>query len=318
MTHTESNPPLFETALPYKLRARGKVRDIYEIDERHLLVITTDRLSAFDHVLPTPIPDRGRVLVGLSHFWMKKLQSVVRNHLTEKSQLQKLLAELPEQDQQALNGRAELVRKADVFPVECIVRGYLAGSGWAEYQKQSTICGQPLPSGLKRSQKLSEPIFTPSTKATSGHDENISFEKMIDILGTETSGKLRDISLKLYTEGADFAAGQGILIADTKFEFGVVDTEIVIVDEVLTPDSSRFWPTEKYEIGRDQESFDKQIVRNYLTEIGWNREPPVPALPDDIATKTRDAYLTVYKKLTGMNLPPACKDVGSVSVTRPR
>ena len=307
MTHTKSNSALFYTALPYKLRAGGKVRDIYEIDARHLLVITTDRLSAFDHVLPTPIPDRGRVLVGLSHFWMKKLQSVVRNHLVEKSQLQKLLAELSEQERQALNGRAELVRKADVFPVECIVRGYLAGSGWAEYQQQSTICGQPLPSGLKRSQKLHEPIFTPSTKATSGHDENISFEKMIDILGPETSGKLRDISLKLYTKGADFAAKQGVLIADTKFEFGIVDNEIVIVDEVLTPDSSRFWPADKYEIGRDQESFDKQIVRNYLTEIGWNREPPVPALPDEIASKTRDAYLTVYKKLTGENLPPPAK-----------
>jgi phosphoribosylaminoimidazole-succinocarboxamide synthase len=293
---------LFETALPYKLRARGKVRDIYEIDERHLLVVTTDRLSAFDHVLPTPIPDRGRVLVGLSHFWMKKLQSIVRNHLAEESDMQKLLAELPDKDQQSLNGRAELVRKADVFPVECIVRGYLAGSGWAEYKEHSTICNQLLPSGLKRSQKLHEPIFTPSTKATSGHDENISFTKMTDILGTEISGKLRDTSLKLYTEGANFAAARGVLIADTKFEFGVIDGEIVVVDEVLTPDSSRFWPAEKYKIGRDQESFDKQIVRNYLIEIGWNREPPVPSLPDDIALKTRDAYLTVYKKLTGEDL----------------
>ncbi|MBU1937527.1 phosphoribosylaminoimidazolesuccinocarboxamide synthase, partial [bacterium] len=220
MAYSKPNLALFETNLPWRFRARGKVRDIYEIDERHLLVVTTDRLSAFDHVLPTPIPDRGRVLVGLSHFWMEKLQSVVRNHLAEESDMQKLLAELPEQDQKALNGRAELVRKADVFPVECIVRGYLAGSGWAEYKEHSTICNQPLPSGLKRSQKLHEPIFTPSTKATSGHDENISFEKMTDILGTEISGKLRDTSLKLYTEGANFAAGRGVLIADTKFEFG--------------------------------------------------------------------------------------------------
>lgn len=302
MTNEKSNPALFETHLPWKLRARGKVRDIYEIDERHLLVVTTDRLSAFDHVLPTPIPDRGRVLVALSHFWLERLKGIIGHHLADEKRLQRLLASLSEDERRLLQGRSELVRAAKVFPVECVVRGYLAGSGWAEYRKSASICGVPLPKGLTQSEKLSEPIFTPATKATSGHDENISQAKMADIIGTEAAETLRDISIRIYAMAAEFAEARGVLIADTKFEFGVVDDQIVLVDEVLTPDSSRFWPADRYKPGRDQESFDKQIVRDYLIKIGWNREPPVPALPPEIATRTRAAYLTVYQRLTGREL----------------
>jgi len=302
MTHARPSPALFETRLPWKLRARGKVRDIYEIDERHLLVVTTDRLSAFDHVLPTPIPDRGRVLVGLSHFWLGRLKGIIGHHLANEGRLQNLLASLSEDERRALQGRTELVRAAKVFPVECVVRGYLAGSAWTEYRKSASICGVPLPKGLLQSQKLPEPIFTPATKATSGHDENISQAKMADIIGTEAAETLRDISIRIYVMAAEFAEAHGVLIADTKFEFGEVDGEIVLVDEVLTPDSSRFWPADRYESGRDQESFDKQIVRDYLIKIGWNREPPVPALPAEIAARTRDAYLTVYQRLTGREL----------------
>jgi phosphoribosylaminoimidazole-succinocarboxamide synthase len=302
MTHAKSSPALFETDLPWKLRGRGKVRDIYEIDERHLLVITTDRLSAFDHVLPTPIPDRGRVLVALSHFWLDRLKGVIGHHLADEGRLQRLLASLSEDERRALQGRTELVRAAKVFPVECVVRGYLAGSAWMEYRKSASICGVPLPKGLAQSEKLSEPIFTPATKATSGHDENISQAKMADIIGTEAAETLRDISIRIYAMAAEFAEARGVLIADTKFEFGVVDDQIVLVDEVLTPDSSRFWPADRYKPGRDQESFDKQIVRDYLIKIGWNREPPVPALPPEIAARTRAAYLTVYQRLTGREL----------------
>ncbi len=303
MIHTRSNPALFETNLPWKLRARGKVRDIYEIDEEHLLVVTTDRLSAFDHVLPTPIPDRGRVLAGLSHFWLGRLKGIIGHHLADEARLQSLLAGLPEDERRALQGRTELVRAAKVFPVECVVRGYLAGSGWAEYQKSASVCGVPLPKGLTQSEKLPEPIFTPATKATSGHDENISLAKMADIIGPEAAETLRSISLQIYRMEAEFAEARGVLIADTKFEFGiVVDDQIVLVDEVLTPDSSRFWPAERYAPGRDQESLDKQIVRNYLLKIGWNREPPVPPLPPEIVAQTRDAYLTVYQRLTQQEL----------------
>jgi phosphoribosylaminoimidazole-succinocarboxamide synthase len=302
MTYAKTKPALFESELPWNLRARGKVRDIYEIDARHLLVVTTDRLSAFDHVLPTPIPDRGRVLMGLSHFWLTHLQGIVGHHLADEERLRDLLGELPEDERRALKGRVELVRAAEVFPVECVVRGYLAGSGWAEYQQSSTVCGQPLPEGLTQSQKLAEPIFTPATKATSGHDENISFQKMADLVGKDTAQKLREISLNIYNMGAEFAANRGILIADTKFEFGIVDGEIVVVDEVLTPDSSRFWPADRYEPGRSQPSLDKQIVRNYLIHIGWNREPPVPALPTEVVNQTRQAYLTAYRTLTGHEL----------------
>jgi phosphoribosylaminoimidazole-succinocarboxamide synthase len=299
MTNAKSNPTVFETKLPWKMRARGKVRDIYEIDEQHLLVVTTDRLSAFDHVLPTPIPDKGRVLMGLSHFWLGRLKSIIGHHLADESRLKSLLNGLPEDERCALQGRSELVRAAKVFPIECVVRGYLAGSGWAEYQKSNTICGVPLPKDLAQCQKLPEPIFTPSTKATSGHDENISFEKMAGIIGKEAAEKLRDVSIRVYQMGVEYAEPRGVLIADTKFEFGMVDGEIVLVDEVMTPDSSRFWPADKYKPGHDQESLDKQIVRNYLIKIGWNREPPVPALPPEIVTQTRNAYLAAYQKLTG-------------------
>jgi phosphoribosylaminoimidazole-succinocarboxamide synthase len=302
MTNARTNSALFETHLPWKLRGRGKVRDIYEIDERHLLVVTTDRLSAFDHVLPTPIPDRGRVLVALSHFWLGRVKGIIGHHLADESQLQNLLGSLPEDEKLALRGRAELVRSAKVFPVECVVRGYLAGSGWAEYQKSTSVCGVRLPKSLAQSQKLPEPIFTPATKATSGHDENISFERMAGIVGKEAAEKLRDVSLRIYKMATEFAEARGVLIADTKFEFGEVDGEIVLVDEVLTPDSSRFWPASRYEIGRDQESLDKQIVRNYLIKIGWNREPPVPSLPPEIANQTREAYLAAYQQLTERRL----------------
>ncbi|MBU1638521.1 phosphoribosylaminoimidazolesuccinocarboxamide synthase [bacterium] len=285
------------SSLDLKLLGRGKVRDIYELDDQHLVLVTSNRLSAFDVVLPTPIPGKGSMLNELTRFWMKKLIPVVKNHLPEKdySDFAKgFAATLPDTDP----GQVEVVKKAKVFPVECVVRGFITGSGWKDYKKTGAVCGHKLPEGLQHCQQFPEPLFTPATKATSGHDENIDFNRMINEVGKDAAEKLREISIKMYEAGREHARARGILIADTKFEFGVIDGEIVIVDEVLTPDSSRFWPADKYEPGHDQDSFDKQIVRNYLETLDWDKTYPGPELPPNIAAKTGNAYREVLERLT--------------------
>ena len=285
-----------------KPSAQGKVRDIYDLGKA-LLIVATDRLSAFDVVLPDPIPYKGEVLTKLSLFWFELLADVVPNHLltTETCDLPESL----EQYEEALRGRFMIVKKAEVFPVECIVRGYLAGSGWKEYREHGTVCGQTLPEGLMESSPLPEPIFTPSTKAAVGdHDENISFERMEEIVGAENAARLRDASLALYSAARDHAAGRGIIIADTKFEFGVVDGEVTLIDEVLTPDSSRFWPAEEYRPGGAQPSFDKQFVRDWLEASGWDKQPPAPALPEDVITMTAEKYIEAYEAITGEPFMP--------------
>lgn len=277
---------------------RGKVRDIYDFGDR-LLLVATDRISAFDWVLPTGIPDKGRILTQLSLMWFERLD--VPNHLltTDLSTLP-----LPDGvDQEALEGRSMVVRKADVVPIECVVRGYLSGSGWREYRQSGTVCGIRLPEGLEESAKLPEPIFTPATKETEGHDVNITFERMCELVGEDLSRKLRDLSLSIYSAAADYAASRGILIADTKFEFGLCNGEIILVDEVLTPDSSRFWPADQYQPGRSQPSFDKQFVRDWLETTGWDKSSPPPALPEDIVQKTRQKYVEAYKLLVGAEFP---------------
>ena len=277
-----------------KLRARGKVRDIYEVGDK-LLIVATDRLSAFDVVLPTPIPDKGRVLTQLSLFWFDKLKSLVANHVVSADKFTSELA--PYAD--ALAGRAMLVRRTEPVPIECVVRGYIVGSGWKDYQKTGAICGIALPAGLRESDRLPEPIFTPSTKATTGHDENISFDETVARIGRPLAEKLRDTSLAIYKSAAEFASARGIMIADTKFEFGLVGDELIWIDEALTPDSSRFWPGNQYMPGKPQPSFDKQYVRDYLEKIGWNKQPPAPALPPDVVAATRDKYREAYQRITG-------------------
>ena len=287
-----------ESHLDLKLLRRGKVRDIYELDDRHLVIVTSDRLSAFDVVLPTPIPGKGAVLNKLTRFWMDQLKTVVKNHLTQDSRHRKLSEELAATQPGLSPDQIEVVRRAQVIPVECVVRGYLAGSGWKDYQRSGEVCGIKLPAGMTQSEQLPEPLFTPSTKADEGHDENISLAEAANRVGKVTAEKLQDLSLKLYLAGREYARQRGIIIADTKFEFGVVDGEICVVDEVLTPDSSRFWPADQYVPGRDQPSFDKQIVRNYLTQIGWNKTPPGPELPPEIAAQTAKAYHDIHERLT--------------------
>jgi len=289
---------ILETNFPgLKLRARGKVRDIYDLGDR-LLLVATDRLSAFDVVMPTPIPDKGRVLTQLSRFWFEKLAAVVPNHMITTTQFDGELAPYA----QELAGRAMLARKAEPVMVECVVRGYLAGSGWKDYQKTGAVCGIALPAGLVESSKLPEPIFTPSTKATSGHDENISFDEVKKIAGAALAARLRDTTLDLYRRAAEYAAGRGILIADTKFEFGLLNNELVWIDEALTPDSSRFWPADGYQPGRAQPSFDKQFVRDYLERSGWNKQPPAPALPGEVVAGTQAKYREAYRRLVGHDL----------------
>jgi phosphoribosylaminoimidazole-succinocarboxamide synthase len=277
-----------------RLRARGKVRDIYEVGDE-LLIVATDRLSAFDVVLPTPIPDKGRVLTQLSLFWFDKLATIVPNHVISANNFGGLLATYAD----ALNGRAMLVRRTEPVPIECVVRGYLSGSGWKDYQKTGSVCGIALPAGLRESDRLPEPIFTPSTKATSGHDENISFDETIARIGRPLAEKLRDTSLAIYERAAEFASARGIIIADTKFEFGLIGDELIWIDEALTPDSSRFWPGNQYMPGTPQPSFDKQYVRDYLEKIGWNKQPPAPELPADVVAATRDKYREAYQRVTG-------------------
>ena len=278
----------------YPLVKSGKVREVFDLGDSFLFV-ATDRVSAYDSILPTPIPDKGRVLTQLSVFWFELFKNVAANHLITAD-----FSKFPEplKKYKQLDGKAMIVKKAEVFPIECVVRGYLVGSGWAEYQKSNTVCGIKLPEGLKEASKLETPIFTPATKAETGHDENISFEEMVKVLGLETSEKLRNISLKIYSEARNFAKTKGIILADTKFEFGIIDGEISLIDEVLTPDSSRFWPADKYEEGRAQQSYDKQFVRDYLTESGWDKEPPAPELPEEVVQKTREKYLEILDILT--------------------
>ena len=292
---------LIRTDFPdLKLKASGKVRDVYEIDENQLLFIASDRISAFDYVLATGIPHKGRVLNQISLFWFDFLADVVPNHLIT-ADVDKYPASVRKYADQ-LRGRSMLVRRAEIFPVECIVRGYLSGSGWKEYKATGKVSGIALPVGLRESDALAEPIFTPSTKATSGHDENISFDQMCDIVGVETASHLRDLTLRVYKKAAAYARQRGIIIADTKFEFGRTAHGITLADEVLTPDSSRFWPADKYAPGRAQDSYDKQYVRDYLEQIHWNKQPPAPALPVDVARRTSEKYLEAYSQLTGRKL----------------
>lgn len=281
----------------------GKVRDIYEYGE-NLLIVSTDRISAFDHILPNGIPFKGKVLNLLSKFWFEKTRDIVKNHLIS-SDLDELPRELKKYEE-ILKDRFMIVRRAKMFGVECIVRGYLSGSAWNEYKKSGKVCGLKLKENLSESEKLEEPIFTPSTKAESGHDVNITFEEMISIVGEKNAFLLKEYSISLYNFAHNYALKRGIIIADTKFEFGIKDGEILLCDEALTPDSSRFWPLDGYEKGKSQPSFDKQFVRDYLISIGWNKEPPIPTLPEDVIKKTSEKYLEAYNRLTGRKLTERC------------
>ena len=301
MTPELLDPVVLQTDFPeLELHASGKVRDVYRLDNEHLLFVATDRISAFDYVLATGIPHKGRVLTQISLFWFDFLRDLVPNHLvtgdvTRYPATVRSYADL-------LRGRSMMVIRAEMVPVECVVRGYISGSAWKEYKASGRVCGIDLPKGLKESDELPEPIFTPATKATTGHDENIPSAEMTRLIGPELSRELRDISLKIYTKASEYARQKGIIIADTKFEFGRTAAGITLADEVLTPDSSRFWPAEKYQPGKAQESFDKQFVRDYLEEIRWNKQPPAPALPLEVARKTSEKYVEAYHQLTGREL----------------
>jgi phosphoribosylaminoimidazole-succinocarboxamide synthase len=283
------------------LKGRGKVRDIYDLGD-HLLIVATDRISAFDVVMPNPIPDKGRVLTQLSKFWFDLTKDIVPNHIISVD-----IKDFPppcRPYEKMLTDRSMLVVKTKVVPIECVVRGYLSGSGWAEYEKTGEVCGIPLSKGLVESSKLGEPIFTPATKAELGeHDENINFERMEKIVGNELARQLRSLSLAIYKRARDFAEKRGIIIADTKMEFGVEDGKVILIDELLTPDSSRFWPKDTYRPGGPQQSFDKQFLRDYLLSLQWNKTPPAPQLPEEIIRKTREKYLEAYEKLVGRPLP---------------
>jgi phosphoribosylaminoimidazole-succinocarboxamide synthase len=301
MTTETLDSVLLQTDFPrLDLFASGKVRDIYRIGAEQLLFVATDRISAFDYVLATGIPHKGRVLTQISLFWFDFLKGVVPNHLIT-AEASRYPAEVQPYAAQ-VRGRSMLVKRAEMFPVECVVRGYLSGSGWKEYKANGSVCGIKLPSGLRESDELPKPIFTPATKAVTGHDENISFEQMTKLVDPEDARKLRDLSLEIYTRAAAYARKKGILIADTKFEFGRTTSGITIADEVLTPDSSRFWPADKYQPGMSQQSFDKQYVRDYLEEIRWNKQPPAPALPAEVARRTSEKYVEAYRQLTGREL----------------
>ena len=279
---------------------RGKVRDIYAVNDDKMMIVVSDRLSAFDVVLPDPIPDKGRVLNELANFWFERLGPVVPNHLTG---IDPESVVKGEQEKAQVRGRAIVVKKLKPLPIEAVVRGYLIGSGWKDYQKTGAVCGIELPKGLQQAQKLPEPIFTPATKAVSGHDENISFARMCEIVGKDIGAKVKDISIRLYEEAADFAATKGIIIADTKFEFGLNErNEIILIDEVLTADSSRFWPADQYQIGVSPPSYDKQFVRDYLETLDWDKTPPAPKLPPDVIARTSAKYREALERLTGRKL----------------
>lgn len=287
------DPVVLETHLPLPLVARGKVRDVYAIDERRLLFVATDRISAFDCVLGTGIPCKGRVLTQISQFWFEFLNETVPNHLT---------GEPVPQTASQLAGRAMVVKRAEMVPVECVARGYLAGSGWKEYRQSGTVCGIELPPGLEDGSRLPEPIFTPATKAQTGHDMNVSFEQIVHDVGRDLAVRLRDLTLRIYKKAAEYSLSRGIILADTKFEFGFVDGELVLGDEVLTPDSSRYWPADTYRPGSAQLSFDKQFVRDYLETLTWDKRPPAPALPEEVVRKTSQKYREAYTRLTGRDL----------------
>jgi len=294
------NKVILETDLPGVTRfGRGKVRDVYSVDER-LVIVATDRISAFDYILQTGIPDKGKVLTQLSIFWFDFLRDLTPTHFLS-ADVNGYPAPLP-QFRDQLEGRSMLVKRAKMVEIECVARGYISGSGWKEYREQGTVCGIKLPAGLKESDKLPEPIFTPATKAQTGHDENVSFEHVVSLIGEELATRLRDLTLAIYDKGAKYAETKGIIIADTKFEFGFVGDELVLGDEVLTPDSSRFWPAETYKPGGPQFSFDKQFVRDYLESIRWNKQPPAPSLPEEVAVKTSEKYRQAYEVLTGRAL----------------
>jgi phosphoribosylaminoimidazole-succinocarboxamide synthase len=285
-----SNSVVLETNLAgLKLRGRGKVRDIYE-DGARLLIVATDRISAFDYILATGIPDKGRVLTQMTLFWLDFLRDMVPNHF--------LSSDVPP----GMEGRSMWVKRAEMVDIECVARGYISGSGWKDYQRTGAICGIPLPKGLRESDRLPEPIFTPATKAQTGHDENVSFEHTASLIGEDLASKLRDLTLSIYKRAADYASARGIIIADTKFEFGLIDGQITLADEVLTPDSSRFWPAESYSPGGAQPSYDKQYVRDYLESIHWNKQPPAPGLPEEVAIHTGEKYKDAYRALTGKSL----------------
>jgi len=296
----DSNGALMETAIPgLPEPRRGKVRDIYDLDDS-LLFVATDRISAFDCVMPNGIPDKGKVLTGLSLFWFD-FMDWIPNHLitADVEKYPDVLADAKDD----LRGRSMLVKKAEPMPVECIARGYIIGSGWKDYQKNGSICGIKLRGEYRQAEKLDEPIFTPSTKAEQGlHDENISFDKAIDLVGRELAERMRDLTLKIYSTAAEHAAKQGIILADTKFEFGIMNGELILIDEVLTPDSSRFWPADEYEVGCSPPSLDKQFVRDYLETLDWGKTPPAPKLPDEIVSKTREKYLDAYERIAGKPL----------------
>jgi phosphoribosylaminoimidazole-succinocarboxamide synthase len=284
---------VLETNVPsLKLRARGKVRDIYDDGDR-LLFIATDRISAFDYILATGIPDKGRVLTQMTLFWLDFLRDTIPNHFLSTD-----MSGLPPE----LEGRSMWVKRADMIDIECVARGYISGSGWKDYQRTGAICGIPLPAGLRESDQLPEPIFTPATKAQTGHDENISFDQASAIIGADLAARLRDLTLAIYKKASDYARARGIIIADTKFEFGIVNGEIILADEVLTPDSSRFWPLETYSPGGAQPSYDKQFVRDYLESIRWKKQPPAPALPEEVAQRTSEKYKEAYRTLAGREL----------------
>lgn len=297
--------PLLETNLPLPLFSRGKVRDTYDLGSE-LLIIATDRISAFDSVLPTGIPYKGQVLTALSAFWFKLTGGITPNHMVtvDRRQFPFGWRSWPQDQQEQLRGRAMLVKKAERIDIECVARGYMAGSSWAEYEKTGTVAGVTLPHGLLPSQQLPEPVFTPATKAATGHDENVTFEYLHDMLGQAQAEQLRDATLKIYAALAEHARQRGIIVADTKLEFGMLGGKLILIDEIGTPDSSRFWAVRKYRYGENQQSLDKQYVRDWLQKSGWNREPPAPALPHEVVQKTSENYLEAYKHITGRDLLP--------------
>ena len=292
-----SNNTLLQLDLPGIPKVRsGKVREMFDLGDS-LLMVASDRISAYDVVLPNGIPQKGEVLTMFSHFWFERVADLVPNHLLAKAD--EPLPEAVQTHAEQIGRRAMVVKKAQPLAIECVVRGYLAGSGWKEYQKQGTVCGIGLPDGLNNSSKLPEPIFTPATKAEEGHDENISFDEAVNIVGKDIADQARDLSIELYKRGRDHAAEKGIIIADTKFEFGIFEGELILIDEVLTPDSSRFWPADLYSPGKSQPSFDKQFVRDYLETLDWDKTPPGPDLPEDIVQKTSEKYIEAYTRVTG-------------------
>jgi phosphoribosylaminoimidazole-succinocarboxamide synthase len=297
-----AGPAVVDTDLPLKLFARGKVRDTYELGPDQLLMVATDRLSAFDHVLPNGIPDRGKVLTQLSIFWFSQTDTFQENHL-----ISGMVPDLPpalKDHRETLAGRFMIVRKAKRIDFECVVRGYLAGSAWKEYQESHTLAGEEMPPGLRQSEALAYPIFSPATKAETGHDENISFAQLKKELGDELATKLRDASLELYKFGSELALRRGLILADTKFEFGLIGNDLILIDEAMTPDSSRYWDSATYQVGTSPEAYDKQFVRDWLTAAGWDKESEPPALPSEVVAQTRERYLTAYQRLVGKPLFP--------------